>query len=244
MAGKGKSGGGGRGTGRSSGGQGGQRATSERVRTARGRKLSSTRWLQRQLNDPYVQAAQRDGYRSRAAYKLLQIDELFELLKPGTSVVDLGAAPGGWTQVVTDRVDPATTGARVVAIDLLEMEPMAGVTVLAGDIEDEAAIAQLKEAIGGPVEVVLSDMATSTTGHAATDHLRTITLAEAAFLFACEVLAPGGAFATKVFQGSDEPALFAALQERFDKVRRFKPKASRADSVEMFLVATGFKNAG
>ncbi len=214
------------------------------MRTARGRTLSSTRWLQRQLNDPYVQAAQRDGYRSRAAYKLLQIDERFELLRPGTSVVDLGAAPGGWTQVVTDRVDPATTGARVVAIDLLEMEPMGGVTVLSGDIEDEAAIAQLKGAIGGPVEVVLSDMATSTTGHAATDHLRTITLAEAAFHFACEVLAPGGAFATKVFQGSDEPALYAALQERFDKVRRFKPKASRADSVEMFLVATGFKNAG
>ncbi len=240
MAGKRKLGGG----SRSSGGQGGQRATSERVRTARGRKLSSTRWLQRQLNDPYVQAAQRDGYRSRAAYKLLQIDEKFELLKPGTSVVDLGAAPGGWTQVVVDRVDPATTCARVVAIDLLEMEPMAGVTVLSGDIEDEAAIAQLKEAIGGPVAVVLSDMATSTTGHAATDHLRTITLAEAAFLFACEVLAPGGAFVTKVFQGSDEPALFAALQERFEKVRRFKPKASRADSVEMFLVATGFKNTG
>ena len=240
MASKGKSGD----RGRSSVGQGGQRATSERVRTARGRKLSSTRWLHRQLNDPYVQAAQRDGYRSRAAYKLLHIDERFELLKPGTSVVDLGAAPGGWTQVVVDRVDPATTGARVVAIDLLEMEPMAGVTVLSGDIEDEAAIAQLKGAIGGPVEVVLSDMATSTTGHAATDHLRTITLAEAAFLFACEVVAPRGAFVTKVFQGSDEPALFAALQERFDKVRRFKPKASRADSVEMFLVATGLKNAG
>lgn len=242
MANKAKSGGRGTGKGRSSGD--GARTTSERVRTARGRKLSSTRWLQRQLNDPYVQAAQRDGYRSRAAYKLLQIDERFELLKPGVSVVDLGAAPGGWTQVVVERVNPAETGARVAAIDLLEMEDMAGVTVLIGDIEDEAAAARLKAAIGGPVEVVLSDMATSTTGHAATDHLRTITLAESAFLFACEVLAPGGAFATKVFQGSDEPALFKSLQERFEKVRRFKPKASRSDSVEMFLVATGFKSAG
>ncbi len=239
MAGKGRTGGrsGKRGPG------GGSRATSERVRTARGRKLSSTRWLQRQLNDPYVQAAQRDGYRSRAAYKLLQIDEKFELLKPGTSVVDLGAAPGGWTQVIAERVQPAESGARVVAIDILEMEPMAGVDVLVGDIEDEAAVAGLKSAIGGPVAVVLSDMATSTTGHAATDHLRTMTLAEAAFLFACEVLQPGGAFATKVFQGADEPALFKALQGRFSSVRRFKPKASRSDSVEMFLVATGFKEA-
>ena len=144
MATKGKSG------GRSGKRGSGSRATSERVRTARGRKLSSTRWLQRQLNDPYVQAAQRDGYRSRAAYKLLQIDERFELLKPGTSVVDLGAAPGGWTQVVVERVAPAETGARVAAIDILEMEPMAGVEVLVGDIEDEAAVAGLKAAIGGP----------------------------------------------------------------------------------------------
>lgn len=217
--------------------------TFERVKTARGRRLSSTQWLQRQLNDPYVQAAQRDGYRSRAAYKLLQIDEKFELLKPGQRVVDLGAAPGGWTQVIVDRLEPDEGDTDIVAIDILEMEPMGGVQVLLGDIEDEAAVAKLRDAIGGPVDVVLSDMATSTTGHASTDHLRTMTLAEAAFLFASEVLAPHGAFVTKVFQGADEPALFKALQGRFSKVRRFKPKASRADSVEIFLVATGFKAA-
>ena len=230
--------------GRKSEGQsGGARTSSERVRTARGRKLSSTRWLQRQLNDPYVQAAQRDGYRSRAAYKLLQIDERFELLKPGLRVVDLGAAPGGWTQVVVDQVDPVESGGHVVAIDLLEMEPMGGVQVLVGDIEDEAAVTALREAIGGPVDVVLSDMATSTTGHPSTDHLRTMILAEAAFMFACEVLGPGGVFVTKLFQGSDEPALFKALQKRFKTVRRFKPKGSRADSVEMFLLASGYKGA-
>jgi 23S rRNA (uridine2552-2'-O)-methyltransferase len=227
--------------GRSSSAQGGSRMTFERVKTARGRRLSSTQWLQRQLNDPYVQAAQRDGYRSRAAYKLLQIEEKFELLQPGQRVVDLGAAPGGWTQVVVDRLEPDEGDTNIVAIDILEMEPMGGVQVLLGDIEDEAAVAELRAAIGGPVDVVLSDMATSTTGHASTDHLRTMTLAEAAFMFACEVLAPDGAFVTKVFQGSDEPALFKSLQERFSKVRRFKPKASRSDSVEIFLVATGFK---
>jgi 23S rRNA (uridine2552-2'-O)-methyltransferase len=227
-----------------SGGQGGSRARSERVRTARGRKLSSTRWLQRQLNDPYVQAAQRDGYRSRAAYKLLQIDERFELLVPGRRVVDLGAAPGGWTQVVVDRVKPEAESGLVVAIDLLEIEPLGGAVTLQGDIEDEAAVARLRSEIGGPVDLVLSDMATSTTGHAATDHLRTMTLAEAAFAFACEVLAPGGGFVTKVFQGADEPALFDAMRARFSSVRRFKPGASRADSVEMFLVATGFREDG
>jgi len=229
--------------GRRSGGMGGARTKTERVKSARGRKLSSTLWLQRQLNDPYVQAARRDGYRSRAAYKLLQIDERFELLKPGQRVVDLGAAPGGWTQVIVDQLEPDEDDTDIVAIDILEMEPMGGVKVLVGDIEDETAVVELREAIGGPVDVVLSDMATATTGHTSTDHLRTMTLAEAAFVFACEVLAPHGAFATKVFQGADEPALFKALQQRFEKVRRFKPKASRADSVEMFLVATGYKGS-
>ena len=215
--------------------------TFERVKTARGRKLSSTLWLQRQLNDPYVQAARRDGYRSRAAYKLLHIDERFEFLKPGLRVVDLGAAPGGWTQVVVDQLQPDEHDRNIVAIDILEMEPMGGVQVLQGDIEDEAAVAALHEAIGGPVDVVLSDMAVATTGHASTDHLRTMTLAESAFAFACEVLASDGVFVTKLFQGADEPALFKALQGRFTKVRRFKPKSSRADSVELFHVATGFK---
>ena len=215
--------------------------TFERVKTARGRKLSSTLWLQRQLNDPYVQAARRDGYRSRAAYKLLHIDERFEFLKPRLRVVDLGAAPGGWTQVVVDKLQPDEHDRNIVAIDILEKEPMGGVQVLQGDIEDEAAVAALHEAIGGPVDVVLSDMAVATTGHASTDHLRTMTLAESAFAFACEVLAPDGVFVTKLFQGADEPALFKALQGRFTKVRRFKPKSSRADSVELFHVATGFK---
>ena len=235
MAGKRKSG------GRQARGQDGSRMTFERVKTARGRKLSSTLWLQRQLNDPYVQAARRDGYRSRAAYKLLHIDERFEFLKPGLRVVDLGAAPGGWTQVVVDKLQPDEHDRNIVAIDILDMEPMGGVQVLQGDIEDEAAVAALHEAIGGPVDVVLSDMAVATTGHASTDHLRTMTLAESAFAFACEVLAPDGVFVTKLFQGADEPALFKALQGRFTKVRRFKPKSSRADSVELFHVATGFK---
>jgi 23S rRNA (uridine2552-2'-O)-methyltransferase len=229
--------------GKKDGSQGGARARSERVRSARGRKLSSTRWLQRQLNDPYVQAAHREGYRSRAAYKLLQIDERFELLAPGARVVDLGAAPGGWTQIVVDRVAPGEEGGLVVAIDLLEIEPLPGAETLQGDIEDPDAVARLRAAIGAPVDLVLSDMATSTTGHASTDHLRTMALAEAAFVFACEVLAPGGGFVTKVFQGADEPALFDAMVGRFESVRRFKPKASRSDSVEMFLVATGFKPA-
>ena len=215
--------------GRKSSGQDGSRARSERVRSARGRKLSSTRWLQRQLNDPYVQAAQRVGYRSRAAYKLLQIDERFEFLQPGRRVVDLGAAPGGWTQVVVAQVKSQETAGQVVAIDILEMEPLAGAEILVGDIEDEAAVARLRTAIGDPVDVVLSDMAVPTTGHASTDHLRTLALAEAAFLFACEVLSPGGAFVTKVFQGADEPALFDAMRQRFSSVRRFKPKASRSD---------------
>lgn len=229
--------------GRKTSGQDGSRARSERVRSARGRKLSSTRWLQRQLNDPYVQAAQREGYRSRAAYKLLQIDERFALLQPGRRVVDLGAAPGGWTQVVVAHVQSQETAGQVVAIDILEMEALAGAEILVGDIEDEAAVARLRTAIGDPVDVVLSDMAVPTTGHASTDHLRTLALAEAAFLFACEVLSPGGAFVTKVFQGADEPALFDAMNKRFASVRRFKPKASRSDSVELFLVGTGFKDA-
>lgn len=225
-------------------GHSGARARPERVHSARGRKLSSTRWLQRQLNDPYVQAAQREGFRSRAAFKLLQIDERFALLAPGRRVVDLGAAPGGWTQVAIDRVKPGDGRGFVVAIDLLEIEPLGGAVTLQGDIEDAAAVARLRDEIGGPVDLVLSDMATSTTGHAATDHLRTMALAEAAFAFACEVLAPGGGFVTKVFQGADEPALFDDMAGRFASIRRFKPKASRADSVEMFLVATGFEAPG
>lgn len=245
MAGSRRSGKGpGRGPGKGGGkpaGSGG-RGLTQRVKTARGRKLGSTRWLQRQLNDPYVQEAQRLGYRSRAAFKLLQIDDKFALLKPGQRVVDLGAAPGGWLQVAADRLkltDPSR-GSVLVGFDLIEIEPVAGATILQGDFNDDEAPAQIKAALGGPADVVLSDMAVATTGHAATDHLRTVALAESAVAFAADVLAPGGSLAIKIFQGSDEPALFDQLRALFDHVRRFKPKASRSDSVEMFLVATGF----
>jgi 23S rRNA (uridine2552-2'-O)-methyltransferase len=231
--------------GRESGGgaAGSSRGLTQRVKTARGRKLGSTRWLQRQLNDPYVQEAQRLGYRSRAAFKLAQIDDKFALLKPGQRVVDLGAAPGGWLQVAAERLkltDPSK-GSVLVGLDLLEIEPVAGAVILQGDFNDDDAPARLREPLGGPADVVLSDMAVATTGHAATDHLRTVALAEMAVAFAADVLAPGGSLAIKVFQGSDEPALFEQLRALFDNVRRFKPKASRSDSVEMFIVASGFK---
>ena len=218
------------------------RGLTQRVKSARGRKLGSTRWLQRQLNDPYVQEAQRLGYRSRAAFKLLQIDERFGLLRSGQRVVDLGAAPGGWLQVAAGLMkltDPSHGGV-LVGLDLSEIEPVAGAVILQSDFTDAAAPGRLRDALGGPADVVLSDMAVATTGHAATDHLRTIALAEMAVDFAFEVLKPGGSLAIKVFQGADEPALFERIRTRFASVRRFKPKASRSDSVEMFIVATGF----
>jgi len=233
----------GRATGAGGAGEGGQRREAHRVRTARRRKAGSTRWLQRQLNDPYVQQARKSGYRSRAAYKLAQIDERFSLLRPGARVVDLGAAPGGWTQIAVERVRPQETGGQVIAFDLSEMEPFAGALVLRGDIYDDAAPAELRAALTGPADVVLCDMAAPATGHAATDHLRTLALAEAAFELACEVLAAGGAFVVKVLQGADEPAFFAALRARFTSVRRHKPPASRRDSTELYLVATGFRDA-
>lgn len=222
---------------------GGARREVERVRTARRRKAGSTRWLQRQLNDPYVQQARKSGYRSRAAFKLGQIDDRFSLLRPGARVVDLGAAPGGWTQVAVERVRPQETGGQVVAFDLSEMESVAGALVLRGDIYDETAPAALRAALTGPADVVLCDMAAPATGHAATDHLRTLALGEAAFELACELLAEGGAFVVKVLQGADEPAFFAALRQRFTTVRRHKPPASRRDSTELYLVATGFRGA-
>ena len=219
------------------------RGLTQRVKSARGRKIGSTRWLQRQLNDPYVQEAQRLGYRSRAAFKLLQIEEKFALLKPGQRVVDLGAAPGGWLQIAADRMRllDGNRGGVLVGLDLLEIDPIAGAVILQGDFNAADMPEKLKGALGGPADVVLSDMAVSTTGHPATDHLRTITLAESAVAFAEEVLAPGGSLAVKVFQGSDEPALFEQIRRLFANVRRFKPKASRPESIEMFLVATGFR---
>ncbi len=245
MTGKGSSGkaGGGR---RRSGGQAdlsGSRGLTQKVKTARGRKIGSTRWLQRQLNDPYVQEAQRLGYRSRSAFKLRQIDDKFSLLKSGLRVVDLGAAPGGWLQVAAERMRLAETakGGVLVGLDLQEVEPVAGAVILQGDFMDANALSRLTEALGGPANLVLSDMAAAATGHAGTDHLRTMALAEAAVEFAADVLAPGGAIAVKVLQGIDEPALFRRLCQLFSGVRRFKPAASRPESTELYLIGTAFK---
>ena len=209
-----------------------------RVKTARGRKASSTRWLQRQLNDPYVAAAQREGYRSRAAYKLLELDERFGFLTPGARVIDLGSAPGGWTQVAVQKCHGPT-----VAIDLLEMAEVPGAQFIQGDFLDDDMPERLKAALGGPADIVISDMAPSLSGHSNTDHLRTMALVEAAYAFALEVLAPGGTFVAKVFQGGTEGELLADMKRRFAKVRHAKPPASRAESAEIYVVATGFRDA-
>ncbi len=214
------------------------RGTHTNVKTARSRSNASQRWLLRQLNDPYVKAAQAQGWRSRAAFKLIELDERFKLLKPGTRVVDLGAAPGGWSQVAL-----RTLGERghVVALDLLPMDTLAGATILQGDFQDDATEAAVLEALGGPADLVLSDMAPNTTGHAATDHLRIMDLAALALDFAVKVLAPGGGFVAKVFQGGSEKAMLENLRRHFAQVRHAKPPASRKDSSELYVVATGFK---
>jgi len=212
-----------------------------RVKKAKGRKISSTRWLERQLNDPYVAAAQKEGYRSRAAYKLVELDRRFSLLKRGARVVDLGAAPGGWAQVAAAQIGVAHGKGKVVALDLAEVEPISGVTILVGDVADHAIPARLRAALGGAADVVLSDMAPAATGHRDTDHLRIVALAEVALALAEEVLAPGGAFVVKVWQGGAEPSLLAELKQRFSKVRHVKPKASRQQSAELYLVAQGFR---
>jgi 23S rRNA (uridine2552-2'-O)-methyltransferase len=225
-------------SGRKKGGGSGSRGLTVRVKTARGRKPSSTRWLQRQLNDPYVAEARRAGFRSRAAFKLLEIDKRCQLLKRGQVVVDLGAAPGGWTQVA------AAAGATVLAVDLLEMEPVPDAEVMQLDIRDADAPERLLAALdGAAVDLVLSDMAASTTGHRQTDHLRTVALCELAAEFAAEVLAPGGALVLKTFQGGAEAGLLAALKRDFARVRHIKPPASRDESPETYLVATGFRGA-
>jgi len=218
---------------------GGQRGMRTRVKTAKGRKLSSTRWLERQLNDPYVAAAKKAGYRSRAAFKLLELDERFSFLKPGQKVVDLGAAPGGWLQVAVTVVGEGN----VVGIDILPVEPVAGTAVFERDFLDEDAPALLTEALGGRVDLVLSDMAAEATGHRATDHIRIVNLVEAAVHFAVEVLSPGGAFVAKVFQGGTEKSLLDLLKRHFESVRHAKPKASRPESPEVYVVALGFKGA-
>jgi 23S rRNA (uridine2552-2'-O)-methyltransferase len=209
-----------------------------RLKTAKQRTASSQRWLERQLNDPYVAAARREGYRSRAAYKLIEIDSKQHLFKPGMRVVDLGAAPGGWSQVAAKRVGGQ---GRVVAIDLLDMAPIAGVDFIQLDFLDPNAPDELKKMLGGPADVVLSDMAANATGHRKTDHLKIMALAEAAADFAREVLAPGGAFLCKVLQGGTEATLLAELKQDFASVKHVKPAASRTDSAELYLLATGFR---
>ena len=212
----------------------------KRLRTAKGRKVSSTRWLERQLNDPYVRRAKAENYRSRAAYKLLELDERFGLLKGAKTVVDLGIAPGGWTQVVR-RTSPQ---AKIVGIDLLLTDPIEGVTILQMDFMDETAPDRLKEALGGPADLVLSDMAANTVGHQQTDHLRTMGLVEAALEFAREVLRPGGAFVAKVLAGGADNQLVAELKRNFATVKHAKPPASRKGSSEWYVVAQGFKGGG
>jgi 23S rRNA (uridine2552-2'-O)-methyltransferase len=218
----------------------GARGLKVRVKTAGKRSLSSKLWLERQLNDPYVARAKREGLRSRAAYKLMEIDDKAHFLKKGARVVDLGAAPGGWSQIAAKRVGAPAQG-RVVAIDILDMDAVPGVDFAQIDFLDPAAPEQLKAMLGGEADVVLSDMAANATGHARTDHLRIMALVELAADFAREVLAPGGAFLAKVLQGGTEAGLLAGLKRDFASVKHIKPPASRADSAELYLLATGFR---
>lgn len=211
-----------------------------KLKKGRGRKASSRRWLERQLNDPYVAEAKRRGYRSRAAFKLLELDEKYRIFVQGNRVVDLGAAPGGWTQVALDKVGP---GGRVVAIDLTPIEPVGEAVILTGDVREEKTEQDLVAALRGLADVVLSDMAASSTGHGATDHLRIVALIETALDFADAVLAPGGAFVAKVLQGGTERDLLARLKRDFVKVAHAKPDASRKESAEMYVVATGYRGS-
>jgi 23S rRNA (uridine2552-2'-O)-methyltransferase len=216
------------------------RVLKTRIKKKSGLKESSRRWLQRHINDPYVQRSKADGYRSRAAYKLIEIDDKHRLFKPGARVADLGAAPGGWSQVAAKR-----TGAngRVVGIDILDMDEIPGVEFAKIDFLDPDAPDRLKEMLGGPADVVLSDMAANATGHRQTDHLKIMALVEAAAEFAGEVLKPGGAFLSKVIQGGTEGALLAGLKRDFASVKHVKPAASRSDSAELYVLATGFRGS-
>ncbi|QTL03353.1 RlmE family RNA methyltransferase [Aquabacter sp. L1I39] len=212
-----------------------------RVKTARGRTTSSQKWLQRQLNDPYVARAKREGWRSRAAYKLIEMDEKVHFLKRGMRVVDLGAAPGGWSQVAARKIGLAEGQGKVVAIDLLEMESIPGVQFAQLDFLTPEAPERLLEMLGGPADLVMSDMAANATGHKQTDHLKIVGLVELAADFARQVLAPGGVFVAKVLQGGTEGALLADLKRDFTQVRHIKPPASRADSAELYVLATGYR---
>ena len=213
----------------------GRGRTPVKVKKARGRTASSRQWLQRQLNDPYVAAARQKGYRSRAAFKLIELDSKYRFLKKGAKVLDLGAAPGGWSQVAAQR------GATVVAADVLDMEPVPGVTFLKADLTDPDVPARLRAELNGPADLVLTDMAAPTTGHRATDHIRTIALVEIALDVAIDTLRPGGAFVGKVFQGGATGDLLARMKRYFREVKHVKPPASRAESVELYVVALGFK---
>jgi 23S rRNA (uridine2552-2'-O)-methyltransferase len=224
---------------------GGHRRLKTRVKTAKGRKISSTRWLERQLNDPYVADAKRLGLRSRAAFKLIEIDERYHILKPGMVVVDLGAAPGGWSQVAAERVRSLEREGRVVAIDLQEMEPIPGVAFAMADFTEPGTEARIVDMLAGlRADLVMSDMAAPASGHRSTDHLKIMGLCEAALAFACEILAPDGAFLAKVLQGGTEQALLDAMKRDFAAVRHVKPKASRADSSELYVLAQGFRATG
>jgi len=224
---------------------GGARKLKVRVKTARKRSLSSTRWLQRQLNDPYVHAAKREGYRSRAAYKLMEMDDKYRFLKPGGRVVDLGCAPGGWLQIASTRVKSidgkGDNRGRVIGLDYLEMEQVPGTTILQLDFLSDGADDAVKALLAGEADVVLSDMAAPTTGHRQTDHMRIMSLCDIAAQFATEVLAPGGTFVAKVLRGGTENDLLTNLKQHFATVRHMKPKASRADSAEMYVIAQGFR---
>jgi 23S rRNA (uridine2552-2'-O)-methyltransferase len=218
------------------------RSLKVKLQKTKGRTASSKRWLERQLNDPYVAAAKREGYRSRAAYKLEEIAEKYGILKPGDVVVDLGAAPGGWSQAAAKRVSAAGSSGAVVALDILSFDPIPGVIILQQDFNEPEAEPRLLEALSGRrAHAVLSDMAAPATGHRQTDHLRIIGLAEEALAFALQVLAPGGAFLAKVFQGGSEKSLLDVLKRDFATVRHVKPKASRAESPELYVLATGFR---
>lgn len=231
------------GSGKSGGGKGGApgRSLKEHVRTARRRTASSNRWLERQLNDPYVKKAKAEGYRSRAAYKLIEIDDKHHLLTKGTRVVDLGAAPGGWCQVAAERIGATDAEPRVVGIDYLPLDPIPGVVFFQKDFLDDDAPDLLRQALGGPANVVLSDMAAPTTGHKKTDHLRIVHLCEVAIEFAREVLEPGGHFLAKVLRGGTEGTLLTNLKQDFEWVGHVKPAASRSDSAELYVLAKGFR---
>ncbi|MDA9789950.1 RlmE family RNA methyltransferase [Planktomarina temperata] len=224
----------------------GQRDLRVKVKTARGRKLSSTLWLERQLNDPYVKRAQADGYRGRAAYKILELDDKFRFLVPGARVVDLGCAPGGWCQVAVKRINALGTRqgkkiGTILGVDLQEVESIPGAEIYVLDFMEDDADAKVKAWLDGPADVVMSDMAAASSGHKQTDHLRIIALCEAAAYFAFDVLTPGGTFVAKVLAGGAEGELQALLKQKFTKVMNMKPPASRSNSSEKFVVATGFR---